>query len=97
MAEPSWLFDAAYPADAVDPPRNVVAQVESVIAKLTELAQAAEATSGMQVLEEAPGLHEGSVNEQAALALTYEAAATWLWGQLWGGPDRNALFDIMSN
>lgn len=89
-----WLFDP----NATDEPNQATTRVtEAVIAKLEELACEAERASGMQVLNEAPGLYEGPVNEQAALALTYEACGTWLWGQLHGGPDRGALLDVMSN
>jgi hypothetical protein len=94
--EPHWLFDTPLFEEG-EPPTHIVKQVEAVIKRLTILAQECQAASGQHVLEEAPDVFAGPCNDQAAMALTYEAAATWLWGQLWGGPDRDALIDVMAN
>lgn len=99
MKIPSWLFDKGVTTDTTYEllGQQTVQVTEEVIDTLTKLAQATEKQSGMQVLDAAPDVYAGPVNRDAALALTYEAAATWLWGQLWGGPDRDALLDVMAN
>lgn len=91
----NWLFAEGATTDNLS--KRTMNATEAVVTKLTELAQEAEKASGMQVLDFAPGLYTGPTNAKAIEALTYEACATWLWGQMWGDPDHEALLDVMAN